>query len=64
MEHDADARLRNRDVSPQAFGGKRRGVRAGTTAGLRKREWWILAVVTTLGLGVRFWNISWPDSVV
>jgi hypothetical protein len=31
---------------------------------LKKREWYILGGITTLGALVRFWNISWPDSVV
>jgi dolichyl-phosphate-mannose-protein mannosyltransferase len=67
VESEADTRLRDRDGSPpRAFGGKRRNssLRAGTIGGLKRREWWILGVITALGVLVRFWNISWPDSVV
>jgi hypothetical protein len=67
VESEADTRLRDRDGSPpKAFGGKRRNsnLRAGTIGGLKKREWYILGGITTLGALVRFWNISWPDSVV
>lgn len=70
-ESDADARLRDRDASPSrkspAFGGmKRRGsnMRAGAIGGLRKREWWILAGITLLGVAVRFYRLGWPTSVV
>jgi hypothetical protein len=67
VESEADTRLRDRDGSPpKAFGGKRRNssLRAGTIGGLKKREWWILSAITVLGVVVRFWNISYPDSVV
>lgn len=45
---------------------KRRGsnMRAGAIGGLRKREWWILAGITLLGFGVRFYRLGWPTSVV
>lgn len=76
IEADADLKLRNRSPSPSrlkeqyhgSFGsgpGKRtRTARAGTVVGLRKREWWILGVVSALGLVVRFWKLGYPDSVV
>jgi hypothetical protein len=71
VESDADTRLRTRDISPPTLnrkgsGMKRRNsnLRAGTIGGLKKREWWILAVITVLGTCVRFYRLGWPDSVV
>ncbi|KAK4685410.1 hypothetical protein P7C73_g4741, partial [Tremellales sp. Uapishka_1] len=66
VESDADMKLRSRDSQPNiAFGGPaRKGRRAGTTGGLRKREWWILLAVVVVALFVRTWRLDNPSSVV
>ncbi|KAL7419119.1 Dolichyl-phosphate-mannose--protein mannosyltransferase 1 [Cryptotrichosporon argae] len=73
QDADADLKLHDRGVrdaravpSAPAFGGPtaRRGTRAGTTGGLRRREWAILGVICVIASFVRLWNLASPSSVV
>jgi len=71
VESDADVKLRERELSTwprnaggPAFGGKRKGSRAGSVAGLKRREWILLSGICILATGVRFHHISYPSSVV
>ncbi|WWD18305.1 hypothetical protein CI109_102755 [Kwoniella shandongensis] len=64
IESEADTRLRSSD-QPQAFGGKKRALSGGGSAGkLGRREWIILGGILVVGWWVRMYKISRPSSVV